>query len=162
MTVIRVGAPGHEWVRVGKSDGATRIWIAGGSPMPKDQTVGLHHHGGDEIFQVLDGVVRFHLAGKNIDVGPDHYVVVPPYTEHGFRVLTETATLQFVGEIEMGEWISVIDPDGRHRHVEVRSKAMPWHRPPAEGEELDWVAMAAMFETTSHILDIEVEPEQAG
>jgi mannose-6-phosphate isomerase-like protein (cupin superfamily) len=159
VTVIRSGTPGHEWVRVGKNDGATRIWIAGGSPMPGGQTVGLHRHGGDEIFQVLDGVVRFHLDGKNLDVGPGSYVVVPPYTEHGFRILSETATMQFIGEIEMGEWISVIEPDGRHRQVEVRSEFMPWHRRPAEGEATDMGAMDAMFKTTSHLLDIEAESE---
>jgi uncharacterized cupin superfamily protein len=157
VTVVGPGAPGHEWVRVGKADGATRIWIAGGTPMPMGQTIGLHRHRGDEIFQVLAGVVRFHVDGRNVDVGAGSFVVVPPNTEHGFRILTEDAIVQFVGEIEMGEWITVIDPDGGRREVEVRSTFMPWHRPPREGEETDFAAMTAMFETTAHLLDVEPE-----
>ena len=153
VTLIRSDEPGREWVKVGRDDGATRIWIAGGGPMPEGQTVGLHRHGGDEIFQVLAGTVRFHVDGKNIDIGAGHFVVVPPFTEHGFRVLTADARMQFVGEIEMGEWLTVIDPDGSHRQVEIRSTMMPWHRRPFEGEELDFAAMLAMMQTTNHLFD---------
>jgi mannose-6-phosphate isomerase-like protein (cupin superfamily) len=153
MTLVRTDEPGREFTKVGKADGVTRIWIAGGDPMPRGQTVGLHHHGGDEIFQVLEGVVRFHVAGRNMDVGPGHFVVVPPGTEHGFRVLTEDARMQFVGEIEMGEWITVIEADGSTRKVEVRSSFMPWHRLPAAGEETPVAEMFRMFGTTAHMLD---------
>jgi quercetin dioxygenase-like cupin family protein len=152
MTLIRSDEPGREFVKVGRDDGATRIWIAGG-PMPAGQSVGLHRHGGDEIFQVLAGMVRFHVDGKNIDIGGGHFVVVPPFTEHGFKVLTDDARMQIVGEIEMGEWVTVIEPDGGRRQVEIRSTVMPWHRRPLEGEELDFAAMLAMMESTSHILD---------
>lgn len=154
MTLIRANEPGREFVKVGRADGATRIFIAGGDEtMPQGQTVGLHRHGGDEIFQVLSGTVRFHMDGENIDVGAGHFVVVPPYTEHGFRVLTDDASMRFVGELEMGEWLTVIDPDGSKRQVELRSDFMPWHRRPAPGEVLDFMEMLAMFETTSHVFD---------
>lgn len=160
MTVIRADAPGHEMVKVGKADGASRIWICGGDgAMPAGQTVGLHRHGGDEIFQVISGVVRFHLDGRNIDVGGGHFVVVPPYTEHGFKILTDDANMMFVGEIEMGEWVTMIDPDGSKRQVEVRSEHMPWHRRPFEGEVFDFATMLEMFQTTAHLLDIEPKEE---
>jgi uncharacterized cupin superfamily protein len=146
-------------VKVGRADGATRIWIAGGDVMPKGQTVGLHRHGGDEIFQVLSGTVRFHLDGRNLDVGAGHFVVVPPFTEHGFRILTDDARMQFVGEIEMGEWVTVIDPDGARRQVEIRSTVMPWHRRPDEGEVFDFAAMFTMLQSTAHLLD-EEPPEE--
>jgi quercetin dioxygenase-like cupin family protein len=152
MTLIRAADPGREFVKVGKADGATRVFICSGE-MPKGQTVGLHRHGGDEIFQVLRGTVRFHVDGTNIDVGPGHYVVVPPYTEHGFRILTDDAELQFVGEIEMGEWVTVIETNGTTRQVEIRSEMMPWHRRPAEGEEFDFMGMLTMLASTSHLLD---------
>jgi quercetin dioxygenase-like cupin family protein len=152
VTLIRVDEPGREFVKVGKADGATRVWICSGQ-MAKDSTVGLHRHGGDEIFQVLKGTVRFHVDGENIDVGPGHYVVVPPYTEHGFRILTDDAELQFVGEIEMGEWVTVIEADGSVRQVEIRSEMMPWHRRPLEGEEFDFMGMLTMLGSTSHLLD---------
>jgi quercetin dioxygenase-like cupin family protein len=157
MTLIRIDEPGREFVKVGKADGATRVWICSGE-MPKGQTIGLHRHGGDEIFQVLRGTVRFHVDGKNIDVGPGHYVVVPPYTEHGFRILTDDVELQFVGEIEMGEWVTVIAPDGSTSQVEIRSEMMPWHRRPESDEEFDFMGMLAMLGTTSHLLDDEVAP----
>jgi hypothetical protein len=119
--------------------------------------VGLHRHGGDEIFQVLSGTVRFHIDGKNVDAGAGSFVVVPPFTEHGFKILTEGAVVQFVGEIEMGEWVTVIDADGGRRQVEVRSAHMPWHRPPLDGVGDEMPAMMAMFQTTSHLLDVEPE-----
>lgn len=152
MTLIRSDEPGREFQKVGKADGATRIWICSGQ-MPKDQTVGLHRHGGDEIFQVLKGTVRFHVDGENIDVGAGHYVVVPPFTEHGFRILTDDAELQFVGEIEMGEWVTSIEADGTVRQVEIRSEMMPWHRRPLPGEEFDFMAMLTMLNSTSHLLE---------
>jgi quercetin dioxygenase-like cupin family protein len=152
MTLIRGDEPGREFVKVGKADGATRVWICAGH-MPKDQAVGLHRHGGDEIFQVLEGTVRFHVDGENVDVGPGHYVVVPPYTEHGFRILSDDAELQFVGEIEMGEWVTSIEPDGSVRQVEIRSEMMPWHRRPIDGEDFDFRAMLTMLASTTHLLD---------
>jgi quercetin dioxygenase-like cupin family protein len=158
MTLIAVDEPGRGMVKVGKGDGATRIWICD-SAMPKDQTVGVHHHAGDEIFHVTRGLVRFHVDGRNIDVGPGHYVVVPPHTEHGFKILTDDTEMQFIGEIEMGEWIMVIDPDGSRRHVEVRSALMPWHRPPLDSEPFDFAEMMAMMQSTSHLLDAEAEEE---
>jgi uncharacterized cupin superfamily protein len=120
---------------------------------PKGEGAGLHRHGGDEIFQVLSGRVRFHLDGKNHDVGPGHFVVVPPFTEHGFKILTDDAHFQFIGEIEMGEWVTVIDPDGSQRQVEVRSDVAPWHRTPRPGEAFDLTSMRAMMATTFHLLD---------
>lgn len=156
MTLIRADEPGREFQKVGKADGATRIWVCD-SPMPKDMSTGVHTHGGDEIFQVLSGTVRFHMNGRNIDVGAGHYVVVPPHTPHGFKVMTDDARMQFVGEIEMGEWVTVIDPDGSTREVELRSTMMPWHRPPEDGQETDFGEMMAMMQTTTHLLDIDPE-----
>jgi hypothetical protein len=156
VTLIRADAPGRELVKVGKSDGATRIWVCEADTgfFPTGAGAGLHRHGGDEIFQVLSGMVRFHVDGDNFDVGAGHFMVVPPFTEHGFRVLTEDARFQFIGEIEMGEWVTVIDPDGARRQVEVRSDFAPWHRRPHRGEVFDFEAMMAMFATTAHLLDI--------
>jgi quercetin dioxygenase-like cupin family protein len=154
MSIVRADEPGHEFVKVGRNDGASRIWICDGA-MPRGQTVGLHRHGGDEIFHVIRGTIRFHLDGKNIDVDAGNYVVVPPYTEHGFKILTDDAQMQIVGEIEMGEWVTVLDGDVGRRQVEIRSTIMPWHRRPLEGETLDFAAMIAMLESTNHLLDEE-------
>jgi quercetin dioxygenase-like cupin family protein len=154
MSVVRGDEPGHEFVKVGRNDGASRIWICDGG-MPKGQTVGLHRHGGDEIFHVTKGTIRVHLDGQNIDVGAGNYVVVPPFTEHGFKILTDDAQMQIVGEIEMGEWVTVLGADGGRRQVEIRSTVMPWHRRPLDGETFDFAAMFAMLESTNHLLDQE-------
>ncbi len=156
MTLIRANEPGREFLKVGKADGATRIWVCESDTriIPKGDGAGLHHHGGDEIFHVLSGMVRFHIDGRNIDVGGGHFVVVPPFTEHGFKVLTDDARFEFIGELEMGEWVTVLDPDGSRHEVEVRSHIAPWHRPPSEGEMFDLDAMRTMFQTTMHVLEV--------
>jgi mannose-6-phosphate isomerase-like protein (cupin superfamily) len=147
-------------VKVGPNDGATRIWVCDGAGIPAGVVVGLHRHEGEEIFHVRRGTVRFHIAGKNIDVPGGHYVVVTPGTEHGFKVLTPDAELEFIGEIGMGEWVTVLDEDGSRQEIEVRSTFMPWHRSPVEGEEpTDFASMLSMLQSTSHLLDQDPEEE---
>jgi hypothetical protein len=63
--------------------------------------------------------------------------------------------MQIVGEIEMGEWVTVLGADGGRHQVEIRSTLMPWHRRPLDGEASDFAAMFAMLESTNHVLDQE-------
>lgn len=165
MTIVRADEPGREMVKVGKADGATRIWVCGNDPagpaMSSGWAVGLHRHGGDEIFQVFSGAVRFHVDGRNIDVPAGHFVVVPPFVEHGFKVLTDDTRMQFIGEIGMGEWVTVLDSDGTRRQVEARSDLMPWHRPPLPGETFDFGEFLSMTQSTAHLLDVEPTEEDA-
>jgi quercetin dioxygenase-like cupin family protein len=152
MTDIQHDGP-PELKFVGKAEGATRIWLASMS-LPPMFTVGLHRHEGDEILQVISGAARFHVNGKNIDIEEGGTVVVPPGTQHGFRVLSPGTKLQVVGEIEMGEWITVIEPDGSSHEVEARSHGMmPWHRIPEEGDGVDFPGLMAMFASTSSVFD---------
>jgi Cupin domain len=159
LTLIRSDEPGREMVKVGRADGATRIWVCGGDlaspPLPQGQTIGLHRHGGDEIFQVFSGTVRFHINGRNIDVGAGYFVVVPPFTEHGFKILSTDARMQFMGELEMGEWVTVLDEDGTSREVEIRSTMLPWHRPPREGEVFDFTKMLRLLQSSADVFDAE-------
>jgi hypothetical protein len=127
------------------------------SLLPLGLTVGLHRHGGEEILQVVNGAARFHVNGQNIDVEAGGSVVVAPFTEHGFRILTAQTQLWCVGEIGMGEWVTVIAADGSHSQVEVRSNIMPWHRPPPNGAAMDMPAMMELFATTAAVFDIEPE-----
>jgi mannose-6-phosphate isomerase-like protein (cupin superfamily) len=156
MTLIGPSQPGR-MESVGRAEGATRIWVAGegsgAASMPKGTAIGLHRHGGDEIFHILSGTVRIHLDGRNVDVSGGHYLVVPPYTEHGFKVLTDDARMEIIGEIEMGEWVTVLDSDGSRRQVEVRSTFLPWHRRPLEGEVFDLDEFLTMQQSTTHLLD---------
>jgi uncharacterized cupin superfamily protein len=163
MTVVRAEDPGRGMVKIGKADGATRIWISGSDPssppMPKGTAVGLHHHEGDEIFQVFSGTVRFHVDGRNIDVSAGSFVVVPPGIDHGFKVIADDTRMQFIGEIGMGEWVTVHDPDGTRRKVEIRSDVMPWHRPPLDGETFDFMEYLTITQSTAHLLEIEPTEE---
>jgi quercetin dioxygenase-like cupin family protein len=137
---------------VGRPEGASKVWL-GDMALPQGFTVGLHKHGGDEIFRVLSGVVRLHVDGTNTDIESGRTVVIPPRTEHGFRILTPDTHMICAGEIEMGEWVTVIDPDGSRREVEVQSRMMPWHRSPADGGGTDLPGMMALFATTAGVFD---------
>jgi hypothetical protein len=58
-----------------------------------------------------------------------------------------------IGELRMGEWMKVIDPDGSTRHVEVHIPAIPRHRAPPEGTVPTPIEeMVAMSETTKHLV----------
>jgi hypothetical protein len=53
----------------------------------------------------------------------------------------------------MGEWITVVDPQGRTSEVEVHVPIIPWHRPVPDGAApTDLNEMIAMFESTAHLL----------
>ncbi len=149
MTMVHADEPGR-WLLVGRPEGATRIWIMR-MQLSRGMSIGLHRHGGDEIFRVMSGVVRFTVDGKKTEVGEGTIAVLPPNTEHGLIAVSDSL-METVGELEMGEWVTVIDPDGSRRQVEVRSSILPWHRPPVDGEGVDLRAMDAMMETTRHLL----------
>src|SRR5436190_6319876 len=155
--VIDPREPGREYVKVSPQDGARRIWVMDWTISEDEQSpighAGLHHHGGDEIFHVVSGTVRFHLAGRNFDVGAGRYVVVPPDTVHGYRVLSTDSRVQVVGEVGMGEWVVNLHPDGSTEQVEIRSNVVPWHRPPHGDEPFDLDGMMAIMDTTQHVLD---------
>jgi quercetin dioxygenase-like cupin family protein len=143
----------------GRPEGAGRVWLANFA-MPPGFTIGLHRHEGDEIFRVVSGSVRIHAGGTNSDFGSGQTVVVPPGTVHGFRILEPGTELVCTGEIEMGEWVTVIDPDGSRREVEVLSTLMPWQRPPAEGDGMDLPSLIQLFSSTESVLD--QAPEGSG
>jgi hypothetical protein len=52
-------------------------------------------------------------------------VVIPPNTIHGVAVLDDDTEVEAIGEIGMGEWVTVIDTDGRWRDVEVHAPFIP-------------------------------------
>ena len=54
----------------------------------------LHVHAReDEIFYVLDGEITFQRGNERIDAGPGDTVFMPRGVQHGFAVITETASL---------------------------------------------------------------------
>jgi mannose-6-phosphate isomerase-like protein (cupin superfamily) len=148
----RTGGPNPMGVLFGEADGTTRIWMSRMAPPPQFH-IGLHHHGGDEIWRVKRGRLRITLDGRHLDCTAGQLVVVPPNVAHGVMVVDEDTEAEVIGEIRMGEWITVLGPDGVGRHVEVHVPFMPWHRPPPPGTLPTSVEdMLAMLETTAHLL----------
>ena len=148
----RVGGNGPMSVLFGRADGATRIWMIHMRP-PEQFHIGLHRHGGDEIWRVRRGTVRITVGDEQIVCGAGEIVVVPPEVAHGVMVLSKDAETEVIGELEMGEWITVLDPDGSRREVEAHVPFMPWHRPLPEGiEPTSFEDLLAMMESTAHLL----------
>lgn len=80
-------------------------------------------------------------------------MVIPPNTIHGVAVIDNDTEVEAIGEIGMGEWITVIDADGRWREVEVHVPFIPWHRRTPDGAApTDLGDMIAMLQSTAHLL----------
>jgi quercetin dioxygenase-like cupin family protein len=116
---------------VGLDDGVEHVFVFR-LAMPSETTVGLHIHEGDEIIRVLDGEVEFVLDGQRRRCGVGTIAVVPPRTEHGFVVRRDT-TVEVIGEQHMGEFVTVVHPDGTRGRTEVHTEGMPWVRIPSDG-----------------------------
>ncbi len=72
------------------------------------------------------------INGVQTECAAGQLMVLPPNTPHGFVVLEE-GEAEVIGQLEMGEWVSVIDSDSSSREVEAHVEGIPWHRPPPEG-----------------------------
>jgi quercetin dioxygenase-like cupin family protein len=128
-----------------KSDGATHIWMIHVG-LSTALSAGVHRHDGDEIWRVTRGKLRMTINGVQTECAAGQLVVLPPNTPHGFVVLEE-GDAEVIGELEMGEWVTVIDPDGSSREVEAHVEGIPWHRPPPEGRP--WMGMEEFFALVS-------------
>jgi quercetin dioxygenase-like cupin family protein len=140
-------------VLVDRNDGATRIWMIRSKPRPAGFRIGLHRHEGDEIWRIRRGRVRIVLGDQRLECGAGELVVVPPNAIHGVAVLEPDSEYEVIGELGMGEWVTVIDSEGHRREVEVHASMFPWHRPVPEGmAPTDLDEMRAMFQSTVHLL----------
>ena len=146
----RLGTPLD--VLFGEHDGATRIWMIHLAPGP-DLRVGLHRHEGDEIWRVRRGGIRITVGEQRLECGAGQLVVIPPNTIHGVAVVADDTEVEVIGEIGMGEWITVVDGEGGRREVEARVPFVPWHRRAPEGvAPTDLDEMMAMLQSTAHLL----------
>ena len=72
----------RKWDLAGAADGVSSglsYSIAGpGTGAP------LHYHEDDELIVVLEGTLEVRLGDETHTVGPDHTLVIPPETPHGF------------------------------------------------------------------------------
>lgn len=49
----------------------------------------LHTHEIDELIMIMEGTLEVDINGQTITVEKDHTVVIPPRSEHGFKVVGE-------------------------------------------------------------------------
>jgi mannose-6-phosphate isomerase-like protein (cupin superfamily) len=108
-----------------QKDGATRIWMTRISLPEVDpalpRVAGLHRHEGDEIWRVRRGRIRVVIGEERLEVGAGQLVVIPPNTVHGVAYLDDDTETECIGELQMGEWITVIDSEGKWSEVEVHN-----------------------------------------
>jgi mannose-6-phosphate isomerase-like protein (cupin superfamily) len=146
----RSGGPLPFDILFDQNDGASRIWM---TRVALSRGAGLHRHEGDEIWRVRRGRIRMVLGDERLECGPGELVVIPPNTVHGVAPIEDDTEVEVIGELQMGEWITVIDSDGNRSEVEVHLPLIPWHRPLPEGEAPVAVEnMIAMMETTAHLI----------
>jgi hypothetical protein len=80
-------------------------------------------------------------------------VLLPPNTIHGIIGLSKDAEAEVIGEFDMGEWVTVIHPDGSRHEVEVFLPGIPWHRKPPAGTPMTEVDdFLTMMDSTAHLL----------
>ena len=156
----RSGGPTPFDILFDQNDGATRIWMirvrlpetAPGDP-PSPRGSGLHRHEGDEIWRVRRGRLRVVVGEQHLECGAGELVVVPPNVVHGVAFVDDDTEAEVIGELRMGEWVTVIDSEGNRSEVEVHVPIVPWHRPAPEGVAPTKVDdMIAMHQSTAHLI----------
>jgi mannose-6-phosphate isomerase-like protein (cupin superfamily) len=133
-----------------QNDGATRIWM---TRVALSRGAGLHRHEGDEIWRVRRGRIRMVVGEQRFAVGAGELVVIPPNTIHGIAPQAPDTEVEVIGELGMGEWITVLEADGHRQEVEVHMPFIPWHRPLPDGQEpISVEDMIAMMQSTEHLV----------
>jgi quercetin dioxygenase-like cupin family protein len=131
---------------VGQADGARRIFLFR-LPTPQGLCAGLHRHGGDEAIHVISGEIQFLVHGERKVCRAGEIAFVPPETLHGFTVL-EDAVIEVFGEQEMGEYVTIVEPDGSRHEVEVFVAELPWDRRPPDGRHTPLDELMQIMEST--------------
>ena len=104
-------------------------------------------------WRVLRGGIRITVGERRLECGAGQLVVIPPNTIHGVAVIDNDTEVEAIGEIGMGEWITVVDAEGRWREVEVHLPSVPWHRRAPEGvAPTDLDEMIGMLHSTAPLL----------
>ncbi|HZU80818.1 MAG TPA: cupin domain-containing protein [Acidimicrobiales bacterium] len=85
----------HMWFKATAAGTGGRFSLMERTLPPGGRMPPAHRHtGNDEAYFVLQGEVRFHVAGEEFDGGPDTFVLVEAGEEHTFgNVSTDPARL---------------------------------------------------------------------
>ena len=67
-----------------------------------------HSHNNEEVVLVLKGAWRFHLPDREVVVGPNQMLVIPPEVEHSSEALEDTVALDICAPAR-GDCISTED-----------------------------------------------------
>ncbi len=72
--------------------------------LKKGAVVPEHHHINEQIANVLEGVIVFHIEGQDITVGPGESMVVPPNVPHKVTVVEDAVVYDVFSPIRE-DWI---------------------------------------------------------
>lgn len=86
-------------VAVGENFTVARIEVKKGS------VTHPHTHSNEEAVVVLKGAWRFNLAGREVTVGPNQMLMIPPDVEHSSEALEDTVALDICAPTR-GDWLS--------------------------------------------------------
>jgi quercetin dioxygenase-like cupin family protein len=72
-----------------------------------------HSHASEEIVLVLRGSWRFHLAGRDVTLGPNQMLAIPPGVEHSSEAIEDTVALDVCAP-GRDDWLSGEDRQLHH------------------------------------------------
>ncbi len=127
---------------VGPQHGASRIFIWCVTAQA-GQTIGMHHHEGEELIRVLYGRLKMRVGDQRRELSAGEVVIIPAGTRHGYRAL-EDSEIEVYGEIGMGEFITLPSANGESPAREVFVKGQPWSRSPSD--ESQYISHAELLE----------------
>lgn len=79
----------------------------------KGAKVPLHSHHNEQITHVLEGVLRFQIDGRQIDVGAGEVLCIPPHMPHEAVALEDTIDIDIFNPPRQ-DWLDKSDAYLRH------------------------------------------------
>ena len=88
----------------GEREMLVQVYIKRGCLVP------THRHDSEQMTYVLQGAIKFVVAGEEITVREGEVLLVPSGIEHQAEALEDTFELDFFSPVR-GEWIQVVDDE---------------------------------------------------
>ena len=91
-------------VVAGAREMLVQVYIKRGCLVP------THGHASEQMTYVLQGAIKFVVAGEEITVREGEVILVPSGVEHQAEALEDTFELDFFSPVR-GEWIAAVDDE---------------------------------------------------
>jgi quercetin dioxygenase-like cupin family protein len=76
--------------------------------LSRDCLVPLHHHESEQISMVIQGILKFEMAGRELIVGAGEVVVIPSNVPHSVRAIEDTIAVDIFSPIRQ-DWLDGTD-----------------------------------------------------